>query len=203
MKSRIAKTLAASLLPCLSAGAMATTSVNIFSAPSVPGTGGSATVSGPCYCEVAALYSPVLSLGPGSYDLGQVRNWWVESDPTPDAGPDQPNLWILFGPVAVAGTYPWDFTVPPLAFPTAGALCDQTDAACNSSHDGAFVDTAIFLTVGPDQDAVQVSFFGPFAYTPPVPEPAADALFVLGLASLAGIRRSRRFARQPTRSSFD
>jgi hypothetical protein len=193
MTSRSARTLALALLLGLSGGAMAATAVDIFSAPGVPGTGGSATVSGPCYCEISALYSPVVMLAPGTYDLGQVRDWWVESGPTPDAGPDQPNLWILFAPLAVAGTYPDDFTAPPLAFPSAMALCDQTDSACNASHDGAFVDTSFFVTVGPGQDAVQVSFFGPFAYTPPVPEPAAGALLALGLACLTGIRRRRGF----------
>ncbi|MCK9686033.1 PEP-CTERM sorting domain-containing protein [Scleromatobacter humisilvae] len=191
MTSRIAKTLAAALLLGLSGAAMATTAVDIFGTPGIAGTGGSATVSGPCYCEVSALYSPVLLLGPGTYDLGQVRDWWVESGATPDAGPDQPNLWILFGPVSVAGTYPWDFTAPPLAFPTTTALCDQADTACNASHDGAFVDTTILLTVGPDQDAVQVSIFGPFVYTPPVPEPSVASLLALGLTWLAAMRRRR------------
>ena len=185
------RTLAAGLLLVLSGAAMAVTAVDVFTAPSVAGTGGSATVSGPCYCEVAALYSPVLLLGPGTYDLGEVRDWWVESGPTPDGGPDQPNLWILFSPISVAGAYPWDFTTPPLAFPSSFALCDQADTACNASHDGAFVNTTVFLTVGPGQDAAQVSFFGPFAYTPPVPEPRVTILMALGLAWLATVNRRR------------
>lgn len=191
MTLSIAKTLTAVLLLALSGAAMATRTVDIFSAPGVPGTGGSGTVSGPCYCEVAALYSPVVLLGPGTYDLGEVRDWWVESGPTPDGGPDQPNLWILFSPISVAGTFPWDFMTPPLAFPSTFALCDQADTTCNASHDGAFVDTKVFLTVEPGQDAVQVSFFGPFAYTPPVSESPINILLVLGLATLAALHKRR------------
>lgn len=188
----IGKTWIAALLLGVSSAAMATKAVDIFSAPGVPGTGGSGTVAGPCYCEVAALYSPVLLLGPGSYDLGEVRDWWVESGPTPDGGPDQPNLWILFSPISVAGTYPWDFTTPPSAFPSSFALCDQADSACNAMHDGAFVDTSVLLNVEPGQDAVQVSFFGPFAYAPPVPESPINILLALGLAWLATLNKRRR-----------
>lgn len=192
MTSRIAKPLVAALLLGLSGWASAAAPIDLFKTPGVPGTGGTGTIVGPCYCEEPAVYSPVLLLAPGIYDFGGVRDFWVQSGPTPDAGPDQPNLYLLFSPVEVAGIYPDDFSALPTFAMPAFALCAQDDDACNASYRGAYMDTPLVVTVASGQDAVQVAFFGPYAYTSPVPEPISYAMLLAGLILLAGARRGDR-----------
>ncbi len=191
MASRIAKTLGALLLG-LSGWAAANTPIDIFKTVGVPGTGGTATVAGPCYCDQTAVYSPVFLLAPGTYDFGQVRDFWVQSGSTPDGGPDQPNLYLLFVPVEVAGIYPDDFGAPPAYDFPSTALCAQTDDACNATYRGAYLDTSLVFTVAAGQDAVQVALFGPYAYTSPLPEPLSYAMLLAGLILLAGARRGDR-----------
>jgi len=197
MTSTIAKTLAAALLLGASAWASAsTTAVNLFTTPGVPGTGGHATVAGPCYCDQGADFSAVLLLAPGTYDFGKVRDFWVQSGSTPDGGPDQPNLYLLFGPWEAVGTYPGDLPPPPTGvFPSSSGLCAQDDVACNASFTGVWKDTDLILTVAPGENAVQIGFIGPYVYTPPVPEPSGVAMSVLGLA-LVGAASRRRAGRR-------
>jgi len=193
MTSKITRAFLAASLLAFSGWAAAYKPVNVFTATSVPGTGYSATVMGPCYCDQVAVFSPVVLLAPGTYDLGTVRDFWVPSGFTPDGGPDQPVLWLLFAPWATEGTWPDDLEAPPTyAYPTYES-CALDDAACNARHDGAYVDTRLITTVGPDQDAVQLGFIGPFSYIPPspLPEPGPCALFAVGLALLAGTAKRR------------
>src|SRR5450432_3462210 len=97
MARRIAKFLLAALLLGLSNLASASAApIDIFNVAGVPGTGGNTGVGGPCYCDQTAYLSPVILLQPGSYDFGKVRDYWVQAGETPDAGPDQPNLYVLF-----------------------------------------------------------------------------------------------------------
>ena len=196
MTPRIAKRLAATLLLALSGWASANTAIDLSTATGVPGTGGDFTVVGPCYCKEDAVFFPVLLLAPGTYDFGQVRDYWVQSGYTPDGGPDQPNLYLLFSPVKTTGTYPYDFAPPPtFDFPSTG-LCAQEDVACNAGFMGAYLDTKLIFTIGPGQDAIQIGFIGPYVYTSPLPEPAMAGTLVLGLAMIAAISRRRADGRR-------
>lgn len=192
MTSRIAKVLAAAGLSGLAGWASAALpAIDLFHAPGVPGTGGSTIIQAPCYCDQPAWFSPVILLQPGTYDFGDVRAYWVQSGSTPDGGPDQANLYLLFDPVELAGSYPGDFPVQPTyAFP-ANALCAQDDAACNAAHVGAYKDFDLTFTVAPGQDAVQVGLIGRYLYTSPVPEPLTAAMWLLGLALVAGSASKR------------
>ena len=192
MASRIAKYLtAASLFGLTGLASAQVTAIDILTAAGVPGTGGYSTVQAPCYCDQTAWFSPVLLLSPGVYDFGKVRDYWVPSGSTPDGGPDQPDLYLLFDPVEASGWYPDDFSTPVTYVFPSFARCDQTDDACNASYLGAYADTDLIVTVAPGENAVQLGFIGSYLYTPPVPEPFTSGLFVLGLALMAGISRKR------------
>jgi hypothetical protein len=193
MTSTITKTLAAAALIGASGWASAsTTAIDLFKTPGVPGTGGHVTVPGPCYCEQGADVSPVLLLAPGTYDFGKVRDYWVQSGFTPDGGPDQQNLYLLFNPWEVVGTFPGDLPfLLDYASPASLALCAQDDVACNATYTGAFQDTELILTVGPGQNAVEIGFIGPYVYTSPVPESSGVAMSVLGLALVGAASRRR------------
>jgi hypothetical protein len=200
MTSTITKTLVAAALLGASCWASArTTAIDLFKTPGVPGSGGHVMVDGPCYCEQVADFSPVLLLAPGTYDFGKVRDYWVQSGFTPDGGPDQPNLYLLFTPWEVVGTFPDDLPfLPTYAYPASFALCDQDDAPCNAGYRGAFQDTELILTVGFGQNAVEIGFIGPYVYAPPVPEASGYAMSMLGLA-LVGVASRRRPAERRAR----
>lgn len=198
-------TLAAFLLVAASIGLPATASaratpVDLLTVSGVPDTGGAATVFGPCYCDQPAFFSPVMLLAPGTYDFGQVRDYWVKADVTPDGGPDQANLYVLFAPVVVTGVWPEDWPgFEGYAYPDY-ALCEQGDDACNGSFTDRFVDVPLVFTLPPGQDAMQVGLVGDFRYTPPVPvpEPVTPAMMLLGLACVAALaRRQRRPGTRP------
>ncbi|MFL6666284.1 MAG: PEP-CTERM sorting domain-containing protein [Burkholderia ambifaria] len=193
MISMLARSLvAAALLGLSQLASAATSAIDLFTVTGVPGTGGYVTVQGPCYCDQEAYFSPVMLLAPGTYDFGKVRDYWVLSGPTPDAGPDQLYLYVLFEPVEVSGTYPDAFPPPATAvFPAGSAFCGQDDAACNASFDGAYVDVHLLFTVPPGQNAAQIGLVGDYRYTAPLPEPATSALLLLGLTLSAGIARRR------------
>ena len=195
MARRIAQFLLAALLAGLSGLATAAaTPVDLFDTPGVPGTGGNTFLEGPCYCTLPAHVSPVMLLQPGTYDFGEVRDYWVESGATPDGGPDQPNLYVLFDPVYVSGTYPDDFfPTPPYVFP-ALASCDPSDAACNATYAGAYVDIPLIYTVSAGQDAAQLELIGNYQYTSPLPEPSPGGLLLAGLVLAAGFSATRRRA---------
>ena len=192
MTSRLEKYLFALLLLTLSSLASAQfPGIDILTATGVPGTGGNATVTGPCYCAQQAFFSPIMLLQPGTYDFGEVRQYWVQSGATPDGGPDQPNLYLLFSPVETSGTYPDDFpSQPDFTFPS-NVLCDQSDTACNARFNDAWVDTDLIFTVSPGENALQIGLVGKYEYTPPVPEPRTCALFFLGLAWIARVSKKR------------
>ena len=193
MTSSIAKYLAAASLCGLAGSASAgTIPIDIFTVAGVPDSGGyTTTVQGPCYCDQTAWISPVVVLAPGTYDFGTLRDFWVQSGYTPDGGPDQPNLYVLFGPVEAVGLYPYDFPAPvTYAYPST-ALCAQTDDACNASYPGTYADTDLIVTVAPGENAVQLAFIGSYLYMSPLPEPLTLAMFVLGLALVAGVSRKR------------
>ena len=192
MTSRLAKYAMAVLFFGLARAASAgIPAIGLFNAASVPGTGGYSIVMGPCYCDQQALFSPILLLQPGTYDFGNVREYWVQSGYTPDGGDDQANLYLLFSPVETSGSYPDDFPPPTsYAYPTSD-LCNQDDAACNARYVGAYADFDLTYTVLPGQNAVQVGLIGVFQYTSPVPEPLPFAVLALGLALIAGISRKR------------
>ncbi len=191
MTSRLAKTLFAVLLLSLSslasAGAQA---IDIFTVDGVPGTGGYSTYLGPCYCTEKAFYSPVMLLQPGTYDFGEITDYWVKSGATPDGGPDQPNLYLLFSPIEMTGTYPDDYPWAYFTFP-ATALCGQSDAACNAGFQGKSADMDLVVTLPPGENAVQIVLIGHYLYTSPLPEPFTSAMFVLGLGLVVGISRKR------------
>jgi len=195
MTSKLARFLVAALLLGLAKLASASiTAIDLSTVSGVPGTGGHSTIVGPCYCDQDATFSPVILLQPGSYDFGEVRDYWVRSGYTPDGGPDQANLYLLFSPLVTYGNYPDDFAPPPTsAFPS-NALCSQDDVACNAKFIGAFMDTDLVFTILPGQDAIQIGLVGSYRYTPPVPEPLPLPTLVLGLAVMGGIaaRRGRR-----------
>lgn len=179
--------LAALLLGLSNLASAAATPIDIFDTAGAPGTGGYTSVVGPCYCEEPAYISPVMLLQPGTYDFGEVRDYWVQSGSTPDGGPDQAALYLLFAPVIVSGTYPDDFpSLPPYPFPST-ALCDQNDDACNATYGNAYVDFDLIYTVAPDENAAQVELIGNYVYTSPLPEPFPSGMLIVGLALLAGI----------------
>jgi hypothetical protein len=192
MNSTFAKYVSAALLFGSSSLAFANNpAVDIFGGAGVAGTGGYSTILGPCYCNQQALFSPVILLQPDTYNFGEVREYWVQSGYTPDGGPDQPNLYLLFSPVETSGSYPDDFQPPPsFAYPSY-ALCDQSDAACNASYTGAYADFDLIYTVSPGQNAVQIGLIGNFRYTSPLPEPLALVMLVLGLTLIAGNMKRR------------
>ena len=191
MARRIAKFLLAALLLVLSNLVAASAApIDIFDIAGVPGTGGNTTVVGPCYCEEPAYISPVILLQPGAYNFGEVKDYWVQSGSTPDGGPDQPNLYLLFAPVIASGSYPDDFAPPPYTFPST-ALCDQTDAACNAAYGNAYQDFDLIYTVSSGENAAQVELIGNYQYISPVPEPLLSGMLVLGLALMIGISTKR------------
>ena len=192
MASRSAKVLTAASLFCLSGWASAQIpAIDIFTVAGVPGTGGSSKVMGPCYCTQQAFFSPVVILQPGTYDFGDVREYWVQSGYTPDGGADQQNLYLLFDPVAVSGLWPYAFPAPvDYAYP-AYDLCDQHDDACNARYAGAFQDFELIVTVPPGQNAAQVGLIGHYLYTSSAPEPQTFAMLMLGLTLLASRKRGR------------
>ena len=198
MTLTMTKTLAAATLLGASCWASAsTTAIDLYKTPGVPGSGGHVTVDGPCYCEQGADVSPVLLLAPGTYDFGKVRDYWVQSGLTPDGGPDQPNLYLLFSPWEVVGTFPGDLPfLLDYAYPASSALCAQDDVACNAGYTGAFQDTDLILTVGPGQNAVEIAFIGPYVYTSPLPEPGGVVMSVLGLALVGAASRRRPAGRR-------
>lgn len=195
MITRLASSFAAAALLGLSGlASAATTPIDLLAVSGVPGTGGEATVYGPCYCDQASVFSPVMLLAPGTYDFGTVRQYWVRSGATPDGGPDQGSLWVLFAPVETSGTWPQDFPPETTSLIPEVALCEEGDDACNARYDGHFVDERLLFTLPPGQNAVQVGLIGHYLYTPPsaVPEPVAPAMLVAGLLLVAGLARRRR-----------
>jgi hypothetical protein len=195
MTSRTAKYLTATMFCGLTGLASAEIpAIDIFKATGVPGTGGYSTIMGPCYCDQQAFFSPIMLLQPGTYDFGEIRDYWVQSGSTPDGGADQPNLYLLFSPVNTSGSYPDDFPdQTSYAYPSY-ALCDQNDAACNASYRGSYADFDLIFTVSPGQNAVQVGLIGNYQYTSPLPEPFTFAMLVLGLTLIAGISKKRGHA---------
>jgi len=196
MTTRLARWLATAVVAGASGMASATaTPIDLYTVSGVPGTGGDTGVSGPCYCAQPAYFSPVMLLTPGTYDFGRVRDYWVKADQTPDGGPDQENLYVLFAPVVVTGVWPQDYPgFEGYAYP-AYVLCEQGDDACNASFTGRFVDLSLVFTLPSGQDAMQVGLVGDFRYTPPVPEPASVALMLLGVVCIATMARRSRHAR--------
>jgi hypothetical protein len=196
MTSRIAKFLVAALFFGLARAAFAgVPAIDIFDVVGVAGTGGDATVAGPCYCEQQAYFSPVMLLQPGTYDFGKLRDYWVQSGYTPDGGPDQQNFYLLFDPVATSGSFPEDFAPPPTyAFPSSYGFCDQLDDACNAAYRGAYKDFDLVFTVSPGDNALQVGLIGIYQYTAPVPEPVASVMFIVGLVGMARLSTRRRRA---------
>jgi len=194
MTTRLAGTFAAAALSALTGLASAATPIDLLTVSGVPGTGGDATVYGPCYCDQASWFSPVMLLGPGTYDFGTVRQYWVLSGTTPDGGPDQGNLWLLFSPVQTSGTWPEDF--PPQTTSEIPDLvaCQNGDLGCNDSFDGLSVEDRLVFTLPAGQNAVQIGLIGHYDYTPPlaVPEPVAPAMLLAGLALVAGLARRGR-----------
>ena len=191
MTSKLAKFLVALLL----LGGSGLTSaevrpIDIFTVDGVAGTGGYSTYVGPCYCTQNAYYSPVMLLQPGTYDFGELTDYWVQSGAAPDGGPDQPNLYLLFSPIEITSTYPDDYPWTYFTFPDT-STCAQDDAACNASFQGKSTDMDLVVTLPPGQNAVQIVLIGQYLYTSPLPEPLASAMFVLGLALVAGIARKR------------
>lgn len=183
--------LAALLLGLSNLASAAAVPIDIFDTAGVPGTGGSTSIFGPCYCEEPAYVSPVILLQPGTYDFGELRDYWVQSGYTPDGGPDQPNLYLLFDPIIASGTYPDNFpSPPPYTYPST-ALCDQDDAACNATYGNASVNFDLTYTVPPGENAAQIELIGNYVYTPPVPEPWPSGMLIVGLALLAGIAARR------------
>lgn len=192
MARKIAQFLPAALLFGLSTLACAAaTPLDIFDAEGVPGTGGNATIVGPCYCQEPAYRSPVLLLQPGNYDFGALRDYWVQSGPTPDGGPDQPNLYLLFAPVFTSGTYPDDFPPPSAGAFASTALCAQDDAACNAVYRGAYVDFDLVYTVPSGENAAQLELIGNYLYTSPLPEPLPGGMLAVGLALVVGLSKKR------------
>ncbi len=187
MKSAIANLIGMVVLASFASAASA--SVHNIDLSTLGGT--ATSVSGPCYCTQSAFVSPVLQLQPGTYDLGHVRDYWVQSGGTPDAGEGQDNLYVLFGTQVRFG----DSNNPPggvyYVYPDY-ALCGQNDAGCNASFVGAYQDTNLTFQVTADADELQVTFIGNYVYTPPaVPEPAAPLMISLGLLFMAGTSKRR------------
>jgi hypothetical protein len=191
MTLRLSKYFFAILLLSLSGLASAgVRAIDIFTVDGVPGTGGYTYITGPCYCTEKAFISPVMLLQPGIYDFGKLRDYWVPSGATPDAGPYQPDLYLLFSPIEITSIYPDDF---PQDFSTvpAFALCDQGDSACNASFQNASVDMDLGVTLPLGENAVQIVLIGNYQYTPPAPEPYTFCMFIFGLLLIAGIARKR------------
>jgi hypothetical protein len=189
----ISQSLVGALLLSLAGLASAQTPVDIYTNGGVPGTGGNTVIQGPCYCTQQAFFSPVMLLQPGVYDFGNLRDYWVESNPTPDGGPNQANLYLLFSPIFLTGTYPNGFPSEPSgAYPANSFLCGQTDGACNAHFQNAYEDLSLVYAIPAGQDAAQIGLVGKYTYTAPVPEPGTYLLVILGLAFIIGTSRTLR-----------
>ncbi len=199
MSWHIGKFLAAVLSCCLtSIASAAPTPVNIFRAPGVPGTGDTVVLPGPCYCDQLVNFSPILVLAPDTYDLGTVREYWTAANFTPDGGPDQDILFLMFQPIALTGSLVYGFPDQPGYLYPNYATCAQTDAACIATYAGAWQDFSLNFTLTPGNDAVQIGMVGNYVYLAPaaVPEAPTSALLLAGLALLLpAARAARRRAR--------
>ena len=148
-------------------------------------------MSGLCDCTQSAFVSPVLQLQPGTYDLGHVRDYWVQPGGTPDAGEGQDNLYVLFGTQVRFGNAanppdPVYYVYPDYA------LCGQNDATCNASYANSYQESDLIFQVTADTDELQVTLIGSYVYTPPaVPEPATSLTIALGLLILTGVAKRR------------
>lgn len=192
MISKLARLLISTWLLGMGMAASANTiAINILTATGAPQSGGYTTFYGPCYCDEPAFFSPVLLLQPGTYDFGEIREYWVLSGPTPDAGPQQENDWLLFTPVETTGNYPTDFSTLPNFGTPISAICEQTDDACNAHYAGAWVDIPLLYDVPAGQNAIQIALIEPNDYTPPVPEPFMFEMSALALALFAALARRR------------
>ena len=195
MTSKIAKQFIAILLFGLSNLATAALpAIDIFHAAGVPDTSGYSTIMGPCYCDETLYSSPIMLLAPGTYDFGEVREDWVPSGYTPDGGPYQSIVWLLFAPMETDGYFPYTLApLPSYASPSI-ELCAWNDDACNNSHAQAYQDFDLIYTVQPGENAVQIGLIGTYQYTSALPEPLSLAMFALGLMLVAAMAK-RRHAR--------
>lgn len=195
MNRHIGSFLAAALSCCLTGiASAAATPVDVFDTPGVPDTGGSITLMGPCYCNQLVVFSPILVLSPGTYDLGTVREYWTPANDTPDEGPDQPTLFLMFQPIVLTGSLSYGFPAQPDYLYPDIEVCAQADAACNTTYTGTYQDFPLVVTLTADDDAVQVGMVGHFLYMPPVPEAPTSAMLLAGLALVlpaAAIARRR------------
>lgn len=188
------------------AGAATYETINLFSG-GVPGTGGKGIYYGPCYCETTVYYSPVYLIPAGTtVYFGTLDLYWVESGPTPDAGPDQPYFFIL-SPVAVSYDPPLTPLMPfqyqtefPSLFPTQFGSCGTygvSGGGCGL-YSGYSVNPLLF-TIPTGSNAVQLAWFADYyRYDPgPVPIGPTLPLFLSGLAlfALFGWRRGARDGR--------
>ncbi len=201
MKTKLLGLIAASLLFIASPAAHALTyDINLNTATGVPGTGGTGDVTFLCYCETTIYYSPVFLVQPGTtVDFGQVTLYSFQSGQTPDAGPNQPNLYVLSN-VAVSLNPP---VVPvrsedlylnaPYPNPTY-TVCDQADTSCNASAANAMALIDLIYGVPNGASSIQLAWAGSYAYVAPTPLPAALPLFAtgLGVMGLFGWRRKRK-----------
>ncbi len=199
MNWNIARFLAAVLSFCLTGIAWAApTPVDVFNTPGIPGTGSTFTLAGPCYCDQQVVFSEILVLPPGTYDLGTVREYWTPADPTPDGGPDQGTLFLMFQPFEFTGSLTYGFPGQPSYLWPDFQLCDQSDTACNARYTGAYEDFRLVFTLTAESDAVQIGMVGNSLYTAPVPVPEAPASAML-LAGLALLLPAAAVARRRVR----
>jgi len=149
--------------------------INLHTDAGKPGSGGTSSFNPGCYCGTERYDSPVyLASTNETIDFGQVTLTSYQSGPTPDAGPSQGNLYISDPGVVV--TYdpirqvflPWNYI-----------LCSDGDNACDAS--GIFSTTYSLIYSLTEGESIQLSWFGPYSYTPAVPLPATWSLFAWAL----------------------
>jgi hypothetical protein len=167
--------------------------VNVNLPGGLPGTGGTSTFVGPCYCNssIVEVTSPIYSFPSGStINFGTLTVYPVDfGQSTPDAGPTQGNLYVTGNWVWV-DHWPNNYQSDPDEF-FGFTTCDVNDLACNSQA-GQPLTFHLIVTIPPGYDSIQIEWEAiSFSYTPPVPEPSTWVTMLLGFAGLAFIANRR------------
>jgi hypothetical protein len=160
---------------------------------------------GPANCESTIYYSPVyLFPSDATINFGTVDIYWWQSNATPDAGPFQPELFLI-SPVGVSfdppltpfnpDQYLTEFSglFPGIGFCGGGSQEFGYPSYGSCDPFNSYSENQLVYTMN-GADSIQLAWFGPYTYTPPAPLPTTLPLFATGLAAIVLLGCFRRRA---------